>query len=68
MTRVFPGSHFGSFYSQNLVLDHQKLEARVLSNIYMINPISILLVFCICPHSICDLKSNNYHFWATVNP
>ena len=37
---VFPDSHFGSFYPQNLVPDPdpQKLEARVLSDAYMINP------------------------------
>ena len=43
--RVFPDSHFGSFYSQNLVLDPQELEARVLSDAYKINPKLILFIY-----------------------
>ena len=35
---VFPDSHFGSFYSQNLVLDPQKSGARVLRDAYKIDP------------------------------
>ena len=31
---VFPASHFGSFYPQNLVSDPQKLGARVRSDAY----------------------------------
>ena len=33
--RVFSDSHFGSFYSQNLVLDSQILGAMVVSDAYM---------------------------------
>ena len=36
--KVFPDSHFGSFYSQNLVPHPQKREARVLSDAHMICP------------------------------
>ena len=37
-SKVFSVSHFGSFYPQNLVLDPQKLGARVPDDAYMINP------------------------------
>ena len=36
--RVFPDSHFGSFYSQNLFLDPQISGARVLSDEYTVEP------------------------------
>ena len=35
---VFSDLHIGSFYSQNLVPDPQKLGARVLTDAYMIDP------------------------------
>ena len=37
-TRFSPDYHFGSFYSQNLVLDPQNLGVRVLSDACMTNP------------------------------
>ena len=64
VTRVFYVSHFGSFYPQNLVLNPQNFEARVLSDAYMINPILILLIYAFVFKSIYGLKCKNYQiFW-----
>ena len=41
----FPNLAFWQFLHQNLVLDSQKLQARVLSGAYMINPKSILFIY-----------------------
>ena len=43
--KIFPDSHFDSFYPQNLVPDPQKLGARVLSDAYMINPKLYLYIY-----------------------
>ena len=43
--KVSPDSHFGSFYSQNLVPDPQNLGARVLSDAYMINQKLYLFIY-----------------------
>ena len=44
LCRVFPGSHFGSFYPQNLVWDSKKLGERVLSDAYIIK-FQILFIY-----------------------
>ena len=43
--QVFPDSHLGSFYFSNLVLDPQKIGAKVLSNACMINLNLLLCIF-----------------------
>ena len=43
--RVFPGSHFGSFYPQNLALNPKKLGARILNDASIINLKFILSIF-----------------------
>ena len=60
--RVFNDSHFGSFYSQNLVLDLHILGARVLSDAYMINPNLISFINGFVCKSVCDLKGKNYQY------
>ena len=60
--RVFPDSHFGSFYPKNLVLDSQKLEARVFSDAYLINPKLIKFIYGFVIKRICDLEGKNYQY------
>ena len=45
ISRVFPDSHFGSFYLQNLVLKPQILGAMVLNNAYMNNSNLISFIY-----------------------
>ena len=56
----FPCIAFWQFLPQNLVLDSQKLEARVLSDAYMINPKLILFIYGFIFKSVCDLEGKNY--------
>ena len=67
-SRVFPDSHFGSFYPQNFVLDPQK--SWVMGKgpgwcIYDQSKINfIYLWLCILIY----LKGKDYQTWAIVNP
>ena len=64
-TKVFPDSHFGSFYPQDLVLDPQKLGARVLSNAHMINPKLYLFIYGFVFWCIAGLKGKNYQYFGS---
>ena len=48
VVRIFPDSHFGSFYPQNLVWDSQKLGERVLSYVYRIKSKIYFIYLWLC--------------------